>query len=203
MLIFLFIFLNWMRGEHNFGEGYIEGDRLANTLQYIKTLKSLDTFYNTGFIVENFPGEFHYYYGETYASVLVGLVPRSMWPSKPVGLGAPLGLMQVAGIQDFDPVKWVKFNQYSLSPGFIGEAYANFGVLGVIMFSLAFGWTAKIIDRKVFHDRSQGFDLRQLIYLPIMIAFLLMGRGDFYSAVIYTLFMWFFLKLMTKLLRAV
>ena len=203
MLIVLFIFLNWMRGEHNYGEGYIEGDRLANTLQYIKTLKSLDTFYNTGFIVENFPGEFHYYYGETYASVLVGLVPRSIWPSKPVSLGAPLGLMQVTGSQEFNPETWGRINRYSLSPGFIGEAYANFGVLGVIMLSLLLGWAAKFIDHKIFHDRSQGFDLRQLIYLPIMITFLLMGRGDFYSAAIYTFFMTIFLKVMTNFLRAV
>ncbi|MCL5422225.1 MAG: O-antigen polysaccharide polymerase Wzy [Nitrospirae bacterium] len=201
-LMLLFVFLNWMRGEHDFGEGYVEGNRLANTVQYIKTLKSLDTFYNTGYIIEHFPEEFHYYYGETYVSVPVGLIPRAIWESKPVSLGAPLALMQSIGRQEFNQDAWMRINQYSLSPGFVGEAYANFGVAGVIFLSILFGWAAKFIDRRIFYDREHRIDLKQLSYLPIMISFLLLGRGDFYSAMIYSIFMFLFLRLMIWKLKA-
>jgi len=37
-----FVFLNYLRANHNFGEGYVEGAIFENTLNYILSLRSID-----------------------------------------------------------------------------------------------------------------------------------------------------------------
>jgi len=198
MLIAFYLLLNYMRAENNFGDEYKEGDKFHNTKEYALKLKSIDTFYNTGFIIENFPNKFQFYYGETYLSVLVGLIPRSIWQSKPVSLGAPLGMMQKIGSQTFDTSEWFSINQYSLSPGFVGEAYANFGVFGIFVGGILMGISAKFFDNKY---RKRTIKLSNLPFIILMISFLLTHRGDFYAATIYNLFIFFFLILFKILLQ--
>lgn len=207
ILVIFFLFLNYMRSTHDFGDGYVAGNKIANTVAYVKTMKSIDTFYNTGFIIENFPKPFAFFFGETYTSLVFGLIPRSMWEGKPVGLGAPLGLMQRYGERDFDYELWMETNQLSLSPGFVGEAYANFGVIGVLGTGILLGLLAHGFDRKLLlhhkfsHLSYPRIRFSTVPYLPVMTSFCLIIRGDLYSAMIYAVVMFVFSKACLRLLK--
>lgn len=199
-LVALYVFLNFLRGGHDFGHGYKPGDHLANTINYVVSLRSIDTFYNTCYVYANVPDNFDRFYGETYLAVLVGLVPRSVWPDKPVGFAAPLALMQRTGLARFDADRWQEINQFSLSPGFHGEALANFGVPGLLLLSILLGIAVRYYDRC---GRTIGSarmrDINKLCLLPL---FFLLVRGDFYSASIYVLFIFVFVVLIDRFVIA-
>ena len=122
-----------MRADHDFGEGYIEGARVQNTIMQITSLRNADTFWNSAFVLDNFPQRFSYYWGKTCSSVLVAQIPRALWPEKPVGFSAPLAYMVRTGSQDFTVDGWLAIKQFSLSSGMVGELYANFGLIGCII----------------------------------------------------------------------
>jgi hypothetical protein len=185
-VIFLFVFLNFIRSGHDFGREFRAEDRLHNTLFYMKTLKSVDTFYNTGFLVESIPSRFDYFRGKTYLSVAVGLIPRRVWPSKPVGLSAPLALMRVRGSSDFIAGEWVDAGRFSLSPGFVGEAHANFGLLGILGMSILLGLATFAYDDLDRRMKAESL-VRQLPTVALAPVFFLLARGDFYSAVFFPL----------------
>ena len=178
-LVVLFFYLNWLRSEHDFGEGYQESDRIANTMDYIVTLRSIDVFYNTGFLINNIPDRYGYFYGKTYLSIAVGLIPRSVWPEKPVSLGSILGLMIRYNVGDFDEAMWEKSQQYSLSPGFIGEAYANFGYYGIVFASLILGFIAAIFDKKIL--KSSLLSPHIFPWSVWLGSFILLHRGSLYA----------------------
>jgi hypothetical protein len=135
-------------------------------------------------------------YGETYLAVLVGFVPRSVWPDKPVGFAAPLALMQKTGVGKFNIDTWYEINQFSLSPGFHGEALANFGIPGVLLLSVLLGVTTRYYDR---YFRVIGSSrMRDINKLCVLLLFFLIVRGDFYSASIYVLFIFIFVTVVDR-----
>lgn len=196
VLLFAFVFLNAMRSGHDFGEGYEPNSPVKNTIHYMTNLTSIDTFHNTTFIIENFPGRWDYFLGETYFSVLVAPIPRSVWPDKPVSLGAPLGLMVRYGVRDFDPDLWQLAGMFSLSPSFVGEAYANGGFLSVTVASLILGMLMGLYDK--FFLRNI-FNMQTLKWQIFLSSFLLVHRGDFYTAVNYQIPMFVALVLFDRL----
>ena len=187
LLFLVFVFLNALRSEHNFGEGFDPDNRVNNTMHYITTLGSIDTFHNTAFIYERFPSPWDYYYGETYLSVFVALIPRFIWPDKPVSLGAQLGLMKRFGYRGFDQSLWEEAFMFSLSPSFVGEAYANFGFIGVIFLSLLLGIIAAYLDKKIYNV----IKITTIPWIIFLSSFILFHRGDFYVSVNYQIFMFF------------
>jgi len=182
-----FIFLNYMRAFHDFGGEFNKTSPYENTINYMKTMRSVDTFYNTGFIIENYPSKFKYQYGRTYLSIPVGFVPRSVWPNKPAGYSAELGILQKFGIEKFNASDWQESNMYSLSPGFAGEAYANFGILGVIFTSVLFAFFAVKIELS-FHRNSLLTNFKKLYLIVLTPSFFLAFRGSFYDAFIFSLY---------------
>ena len=186
-LFFIFIFLNAIRSSNDFGVGFDPDRKVSNTLYYMKNLTSVDTFYNTAFLIERFPKPWDFFYGETYLSVLVAPIPRSLWNDKPVGLGAPLGLMNRYSYRGkFDNYFWEQANQFTLSPGFVGEAYANFGYAGVFLISLLLGIVAAFFDNKIIF---QGITAATIPWIMFLSTFILVHRGDFYVSVNYQIFM--------------
>ena len=197
VVIMIFLFLNFLRSEHDYGAGYNAESRVDNTIEYITTMKSVDTFYNTAYIVKYFPERFNYLYGVTYASVIVGIIPRTIWPGKPVGMAPILGLAQMFGSSEFNHDLWLRSNMYSLSPGFVGEAFANFGLLGVVVLSFVVGFVGGRWDASI--RCSHGVPLfKKILLLPVAIVIF---RGDFYSATIYTIFIYFFFGVLLLLFQ--
>lgn len=195
LFIVFFIFLNYLRSEHNYGYGYIPGDKIANTLNYITTLKSIDTFYNTGYTIETVPYHFNYIYGRSYVSLLFGFIPRAIWSKKPLSYSSDIAFRQRTNFPIESVEDWYSVSQYSLSPGFVGEAYANFGMLGVILLSYLFGVFTRYFDSKNYNNLifTNPIFLPYLAFYPI---FTLLLRGDFYAATIFSIQLFIFLKIL-------
>ena len=96
-----------------------------------------------------------------------------------MGLSAPLGIMQKFGFQeDFDSDNWKLLNRFSLSPGMLGEAYANFGIYGILFIPLLLGFLSRKLDL-IIQSGSFGQSLNCSLFLA---AFFLIHRGDAYVA---------------------
>jgi oligosaccharide repeat unit polymerase len=79
-------------------------------------------------------------YGSTYFTQLVNPIPRALWPGKPV---ADAGLVLARAHEALD-----RFGEPTLtvSPGFLGEAYLNFGFLGLLLVPAAAGVVVRAWD---------------------------------------------------------
>jgi hypothetical protein len=83
-----------------------------------------------GMTMDRVPRRFEYAYGETIAiSVAAAFVPRILWPDKPEA-GGKYNLKRFWGYNIVG---------FSMNIGPIGEAYANFGVTGGIIFMFFYG----------------------------------------------------------------
>jgi oligosaccharide repeat unit polymerase len=198
--VFFFIFLNYLRSEHDFGLGFSPDDKIANTINYIVTLKSIDIFYNTGYTLETVPENFGYLYGTSYLTVLLGFVPRAIWSDKPISYSADLAYRQRTNFIISSTDDWYSVNQYSLSTGFIGEAHANFGYLGIFIFSYLLGFFTKYIDSKNY-NRLLFEDAKFLPYISIYPFLVLILRGDFYTASIFPIMLFIWLKILLWLVN--
>ncbi len=90
------------------------------------------------FIVEYVPGTHPYLLGATYWAELVNPIPRFLWPDKPLGFG-----IEYAAWHGHDALA----GGPNMSPGILGEMYANFGVIGIILCSFAGGVVCRAWDR--------------------------------------------------------
>lgn len=187
-----FLFVNMMRADFDYGEGYVEGDEVESTINYMKKAKAVDVFQNTEFVVRTYPNTAPYLYGQSYAAIFVQFIPRSLWKDKWVGFGAPLALARQLGVYEFDSEIWqTMLGGFSYSTGFWGEAFANFGLLGVLFMSFLAGYVAKYFDglmRTVEANRNP----MSLCVLVFYGAFFLIARGDMlmatYFSILYSLF---------------
>jgi len=193
-------YLLYIRRSHDFGGQLDQTSTVGFITSYATSAKYVDTFNNSVFLFESIPEQFPHLNGSTYFSVLVAPIPRSIWPSKPVSLSSRLGLMQAFGVSDYDEGLWLRSGMFSLSPGLVGEAWANFGALGVLGVSLIFGTLCGWGDHlgRLRQGRVRREVARFLPLLPWYGAALLMLRGDFYTAVNFPLmlsvFIWLSLK---------
>ena len=92
------------------------------------------------YIVRATEAELPLQFGMTYFTQLVNPIPRAIWPGKPV---ADAGLLLAVAMKAVD-----KSGEATLtnSPGFIGEAYLNFGVLGMLIVPMISGVVVRAWD---------------------------------------------------------
>jgi uncharacterized membrane protein YqaE (UPF0057 family) len=81
-----------------------------------------------------------YLYGETYKDLPAQFVPRIIWPGKPSPHLSNARLALYLSLVDQDTAETV-----SIAFGFIAEAYANFGLLGVAALGCIMGWGFKTV----------------------------------------------------------
>ena len=87
---------------------------------------------------------------------------------------------------------------FSVSPGFVGEAYANGGLVFVVILSLLFGMFVSYYDR---HFMFYGLKISSLPYFGFLPFFFLVFRGDFYSSITYPLYIFFGMLITLKISR--
>lgn len=111
----------------------------SNSMQSILAGLGTMTRYTTDLyapypIVEKVPHSVGYLFGTSYLSILAAPIPRSIWPSKPVGVGT-----KVAADFFGQPLN-------NIPPRVVGEAYWNLGVVGVVavmgLFGMFLRWLA-------------------------------------------------------------
>ena len=126
---------------------------------------------------QNIPARIGHQLGLTYYAQLVNPVPRFLWPGKPVS-DAGLLIAEAKGMVDSSGEAYL-----TNSPGFIGEAYLNFGVLGVLLVPAAAGVVVRAWDR-LFPLCGRNF-VAFVVYAAGLATILLSGRsfnmGTFYG----------------------
>lgn len=103
-----------------------------------------------------------YYQGSTYAYFLVAWIPRAIWPDKPTATGGANDSM------DVDYQLKYEGQATSIGIGLLPEAYANFGLVGVVLIMLlqgaALGLLSAMFDGK-HSDGGRAIYLSSGVYL--------------------------------------
>jgi oligosaccharide repeat unit polymerase len=81
-------------------------------------------------IVQRVPERMNYLYGASYVSVLTGVIPRAIWPDKPE---------TQLGIRVKEEIFGRPTARNGYPPTLFGEAYMNFGPVGLCMVPLIYG----------------------------------------------------------------
>jgi energy-coupling factor transporter transmembrane protein EcfT len=109
-------------------------------------------------------GTVKYAYGSTLGDMIVGLVPRAIWPNKPaVGGGGTV-------VQDYAGIKYGELT--SVGAGQVLEFYINFGTLGVIAGFLIYGGIIGFLDLSAItalNGGNHGVFLRSLMMCLAML----------------------------------
>jgi hypothetical protein len=102
--------------------------------------------------------------GQTITDSIIALVPRFLWPDKPLVAGSPEVVSEYTGIE-FAPYT-------SVGIGHVLEFYINFGTPGVVFGFLLIGFVLTMIDvhasRKLKGGNWQGFTLLLLVGIPFL-----------------------------------
>jgi oligosaccharide repeat unit polymerase len=122
-------------------------------------------------LIEGMPLPLSYQYGYTYWAGLLMLVPRSIFPDKPL---PSTGIFTEA----FWPAAWRELGT-TLPPGLFGEAYMNFGVAGAIAGGLLFGYILGRLHAN-FQQNKNG-DMVLVYYAVLVASILHFFRGELAS----------------------
>jgi hypothetical protein len=104
-------------------------------------------------------GDVHYLNGRSVWEGLVSLVPRIVWPDKPVYGGSPKIVSEMTGLQ-LSPTT-------SFGVGNVMEFYINFGLAGVAGGFVLLGWLLGWLDLRAAEAERRGdFGGAVLLFLP-------------------------------------
>ena len=144
-----------------------------NVFNFLEEINSLDFDAWSNFLATI---EFVHRYDYSYLLQTLGsfffLIPRSLFPDKPLSGGQLIGnyLIDNYGL-------WFS----NLSHPFIAEAYLNMGIFGIFIYAIILGILVKYIEYKYYTNNI--FLKIWIIYFSFYIIFLL--RGSFYNAIGY------------------
>jgi hypothetical protein len=104
-------------------------------------------------------GQAEYLKGQSVTDGLISLVPRALWPNKPVKGGSGTIVAEMTGMRLNEDTSW--------GVGNVMEFYINFGVAGVIGGFFGLGWLLGFLDYQAAAAERRG-DLRRLMicFLP-------------------------------------
>lgn len=112
-------------------------------------------------------GQVEFASGAMLGDIIMGLIPRAIWPDKPaVGGGGTL-------VQNFTGIKFVEGT--SVGAGQVLEFYVNFGTLGVIGGFLLYGWLVGWMDLRIIEYLHLGNQRHFLFWFLICLALLQPG----------------------------
>lgn len=112
-------------------------------------------------------------YGRQLLGVALFWVPRSIWPTKPIGSGAFVA-ESCNG--------W--FNNVSMP--YFAEGYLNFGLLGLILFIIVAGIISGRLDARYWYNPDRFRNPNVGFYLIALGATIFIMRGDLLSSFAYT-----------------
>jgi len=110
--------------------------------------------------IEYFPKMHDYLYGNTIIRVLFFWIPREVWENKPEGLTSYVARLFFGTSRSAE---------YSTGMTITGEFYINFGVMGVVIFSLLLGYiSAYMVKRLLITNKEyvQIISLMFIVYFP-------------------------------------
>jgi oligosaccharide repeat unit polymerase len=113
-------------------------------------------------------------WGRQLLGVALFWVPRTFWPTKPVGSGHHIA-------------EELSMSFSNISANFFAEGYINFGFLGIFLFVFFLAWFTARMDNiywEVVHEKQNNF-FRVIYYLMLGMLFFIM-RGDLLSSFAFT-----------------
>lgn len=104
-------------------------------------------------------GQSEFRYGHSLWEGVMALVPRILWPDKPVFAGSPKVVAETTGLLLNEDTAW--------GVGNVMEFYINFGIPGLIGGFFVLGWALGTLDRKAATAECTGdFGRAILFFLP-------------------------------------
>ncbi|MCM3869117.1 MAG: hypothetical protein ND895_00290 [Pyrinomonadaceae bacterium] len=140
------------------------GDRDFTEATYGATLRT-DLVHQVAHIHAMTPSVVPHQHGETYSYFVVALIPRVLWPEKPVAGSANTFFGVNYGLQTEESAKITTFGV-----SMIGEAYINFGWPGVVLIMLFQGLILGVLQH-IFGESRSGPG-GQAVFLAFFVFFL-------------------------------
>jgi len=177
-VLFMSLFVSYMRDRGLIRDAVWGGQsleqRIGRVVSMVGTLELFDPFnddhlrrvyvrlnqnYLVGKAVEYLSAQDHHANGETISDAIIALVPRAIWPDKPVRAGSGNLVSRFTGIRFAEGT--------SVGIGQVMEAYVNFGRAGVLIWFLLIGVVLTVADT-VAGIRLRSGDLLSFAkwYLP-------------------------------------
>lgn len=181
-LFFVTLFLSYFQNRNNIRDAVWGGEglesRVSESVKMItdfeifdprkfEHLNALDQRLNQNFFVGRAAqrlnaGEVEYLYGRSFWEGAISLVPRIIWPSKPVYGGSPKIIMEMTG--------FIVNDTTSYGVGNVMEFYINFGVpsvvIGFLGLGVVFGW----LDLQAANALWQGMPNASILYFMPTVA---------------------------------
>jgi len=171
----------------------VEGGGLS--YKVIKTLNS--GFGNNENLLWLYENDFDYQLGSNYMAAFLNIIPRSLWPEKPLGAGPALKNMIYPGSYVLGGDK-----NSSLTTGLITEAVMNFGWLGAYILSVMCGLVFTLLSVFSLYVRKHS---HPYVFASVIIIFFAFSAQILYSEFmgwfsrflfsLFPLIVWYFLYL--------
>ena len=135
--IFLLVFMTLSRGASEASESV--GASLASGLEELVVLnRNFGDYFTFAHVTAAIPDVLDWARGSTIIGYLVAPVPRAIWPEKPlISIGPTIGVLVYGNERSGVP------------PGWFGEWYWNFGVIGFVLGSILLGVILKSVATSV------------------------------------------------------
>ncbi|HXP85609.1 MAG TPA: hypothetical protein VN841_12860 [Bryobacteraceae bacterium] len=179
-MLFLSLYVSYMRDRKAIRDSVWGGESWEERTDRVTTmLRNLEWFnplnddharridgrlnqdYLVGRSVEFLEGRDNFANGETIRDALLALVPRIIWPDKPVSAGSGRLVARFTGLRFAEGT--------SVGIGQVMEWYANFGSAGVWVWFLLVGGILGIVDAQAGrHLRNGNWQAFTIWYLPAM-----------------------------------
>ncbi len=134
-----------------------------------RTVHRFDLIHICSHVVEMTPESIPYYGGESYSYLLYGWIPRAIWHNKPLAMEA-----NVMFALDYGLLIESQRDSTRIGVGFLTEAYANFGVPGVLGVMFVIGCLFGIANKVFNGPKSDG---GKAAYVAVLV-FFLNGMGS-------------------------
>ncbi len=135
----------------------------------VRTVNRFDMLHIFSHVLELTPGEVPYYGGASYEYLLYGWIPRLLWRDKPISMEA-----NIMFALDYGLLIESQRDSVRMGIGFLTEAYANFGVGGVVVIMFVIGTLLSIAATIFNGPQSDGGKAAYVVVL----AFFMNGLGS-------------------------
>jgi oligosaccharide repeat unit polymerase len=176
-ILLLFVglgFLRSARGQVDQVTGFFSTDNVLEVALGNRNWLGVD---KTAQIIDSIPHSLSYQNGQTLVTWLFAPIPRTMWPAKPpVRIGPFLG----------ETIFGRDLNKTGVPPGFIGELYMNFGIIGVLIGMFLLGLLLKTLYLSFYPLIRARNANAVLVYMLILVPFSLTLLGSDVAGVMIT-----------------
>lgn len=170
-------------------------DRSSSSLEVFGTNENLLWMFDN-------PDRVRYLFGASYASVLVGPYPRSLWANKPTGAGPVLKNWIAPGSYDLGAGE----NISSYTTGFMSELFMNFGWFGVVIGPAILAMICLFFSHLIRKIRSE---IGLVCWAVVSLRFLGFVNAEFYgvcihifvAVVFFALYAWFYQLISARRVR--